>query len=109
MRDLWTLYLFVVVYGLLQRDLVTSITGLLGHLFGTKALARLTGITWGIGYFFALFGPLTAGFLFDKTATYFPGFLIAAIFFAIVALLALMLRPLGRPMQGSIIQNKRAS
>ena len=91
-NSVWTLYLFAVFYGLFSGSLVTAQLGFIGQLFGTKYLAQVTGLIYGIAIFVAAFGPTIAGFIFDIMGSYFFAFLLLIALFAAAACVTLTIK-----------------
>ena len=91
-NSVWTLYLFAVFYGLFSGSLVTAQLGFIGQLFGTKYLAQVTGLIYGISIFVAAFGPTIAGFIFDIMGSYFFAFLLLIALFAAAAFVTLTIK-----------------
>ena len=92
-NSVWMLYLFVVLYGFFSGSLVTAQLGLISHLFGTKYLAQIIGLIYGLAIFVAAFGPTIAGFVFDVRGSYFLAFLSVIALFAIAAWASLTIKP----------------
>lgn len=72
--QLWMMYIFAVVFGLLWGGSGTMITSLIGDTFGTGNLGPIMGsITagWALG---AALGPAIGGYIFDTTGLYFYAF-----------------------------------
>jgi OFA family oxalate/formate antiporter-like MFS transporter len=97
-NSLWMLYLFVVLYGFFSGSLVTMQLGLIGQLFGTKYLAQVTGLIYGIAAFVAAFGPTIAGFVFDIMGSYLFAFLLVIALFATTMWVTLTIKPLTSPL-----------
>ncbi len=91
-NSVWKLYLFVSFYGLFYGSLNTTENGIIGHLFGTKFLAQLVGLIFGVAICIGAFGPTIAGFIFDITGSYFLAFLLVIAFFAIAGLVSLTIK-----------------
>jgi MFS family permease len=72
--QLWMMYLFAVVFGLLWGGSGTIITSLVGDSFGTGNLGLIMGMItswWALG---AAAGPALGGFIFDVSSSYFYAF-----------------------------------
>jgi len=93
-RDLWTFYLFAVVFGLCYGGLSPPLFSLLGDIFGLRSLGIIMGALdfgWGIG---SAIGPLLGGLAFDITNSYSSAFITAAISLLLIALfIGLVKRP----------------
>ena len=77
-HDLWTLYLFAIVFGFAFNGLTTAISALLGDIFGIHSIGSIMGmleIGFGIG---AAIGPFIAGIIYDASGSYYIAFLIFA-------------------------------
>jgi len=92
-NSVWMLYLFVVLYGLFSGSLVTAQLGFISQLFGTKYLAQLIGLIYGIAVFVAAFGPTIAGFVFDIMGSYFFAFLLVIALFVAAVCTTLTIKP----------------
>jgi MFS family permease len=92
-KNLWMLYLFVVIYGFSYGAKAGVVGGLIGHLFGTKSLAAILGFivtAWAVA---GIIAPPLGGYIFDKTTSYSVAFIIGAISFVIAGILALTVKP----------------
>lgn len=89
----WALYAFVAVYGICHGGRVPPLVGLIGHFFGTVALAELIGICTGIAMVFGATGPYVAGFLYDVSGNYAVPFTSAGFMLALGGILILLLKP----------------
>jgi Sugar phosphate permease len=92
-KNIWMLYLFVVIYGLSYGAKAAMGGGLIGHLFGTKSLPTILGFiitAWAVA---GLIAPPLAGHIFDVTQSYNVAFIIGAVSFAISGALALTVKP----------------
>ena len=96
----WMLYLFAVFYGFFSGSLVTAQLGFISHLFGTKYLAQVTGLIYGIALFVAAFGATIAGFIFDIMGSYFFAFLLVIALFAAAMCVTLTIKPPTSPVLG---------
>jgi len=88
----WMLYCFVALYGLCHGIRAVAVIGLLGHVFGTRSLGELIGITVASAQLLAALGPYVAGYLFDRLQTYSSTFIALGALLALTALLALKLK-----------------
>jgi len=88
----WMFYCFVGLYGLCHGIRAVAVIGLLGHVFGTRSLGELIGITVAIAQVFGALGPYVAGYLFDRLQTYSITFIALGALLALTALLALKLK-----------------
>ena len=88
----WTLYCFVALYGMCHGTRAVAVIGLLGHVFGTRSLGELIGITIAVAQLFGAMGPYVAGYLFDRLQTYSSTFIALGALLALTALLALKLK-----------------
>lgn len=77
--EMWTLFVFAVVFGLGYGGCATSGISLVGLYFGVKSLAVIIALV-NVGFTFgAALGPVLAGYIFDISATYQVAFVIFAI------------------------------
>jgi MFS family permease len=85
--ELWMLYLFGFLWGFSFGGFDTSMTALLGDVFGLRNIGIIIGtlcIGWGFG---AAVGSTLGGLIFDLTQTYFMAFLGGAVLMLMLALL----------------------
>lgn len=69
-NQLWMMYAFAVIFGLLWGGSGTITTSLVGDTFGTDNLGRIMGIItagWALG---AAIGPAVGGYIFDAWGSY---------------------------------------
>jgi len=74
----WMFYLFAVGFGFGLGGLSTSVTAIIGDIFGSGNLGTITGalvVGFALG---AAMGPLVGGYIFDLSNDYFFAFLIGA-------------------------------
>jgi len=72
----WMLYLFAIFYGLAHGGFFTLISPLVAGLFGVGSHGVLIGIVVFAGTAGGAFGPVLAGYLFDRVQSYQPVFLL---------------------------------
>jgi len=92
-RELWTLYLFAVIFGFSHSGVHTLVSPTVAELFGLSSHGVIfgcvmLGMTLGLAT-----GPLVAGYIFDITSSYQLAFLIHAILNVIGLILVLCLKP----------------
>jgi len=87
----WTLYCFVALYGLSHGIRAVALLGMLGHVFGTRSLGELIGVTIAIAQLCGAMGPYMAGYLFDRWHTYSITFVALGVLVGLSSLLALRL------------------
>lgn len=68
--EAWMLYCFVGVYGLAQGVRAVSVSGVIGCLFGMRAIGELIGIAMACAQLTAALGPYAAGYLHDVLGSY---------------------------------------
>ncbi|MFC1863137.1 MFS transporter [Thermodesulfobacteriota bacterium] len=76
--ELWMMYAFAAIFGLLWGGSGTIITSLIGDTFGTRNLGPIMGIItagWALG---AAVGPALGGLIFDVSNSYFYAFGVGA-------------------------------
>lgn len=90
---LWMLYLFAVIFGLCFGANAPLVPGILGSFFGTARLGAIIGACHALTVAGSSTGPFVAGIVFDHTQSYDLAFAIAAVFWALAAVLSLAIRP----------------
>ena len=90
---LWMIYVFAAVYGFFYGGKVPQSPGLAGYFFPGKALATIFGAISAVSAIGGVIGPLIGGFVWDATDSYRLAFIIGACFWALAAVLALLLKP----------------
>jgi MFS family permease len=94
--DLWTLYLFVVVYGVAQGGVPVSQTMVVGDLFGLRYLGVIMASTMVMGSMGGSLGAPLAGSIYDSDGTYRLAFVICLVLGALAFAFSLLLRRAGR-------------
>jgi len=89
-----TLYGFALFYGFGYGSLAPVTPYLISDRFGGQVI----GVAYGLSTFFAAgvggaLGPLIGGYIFDKTGSYRPGWIISMICLLMISLLILALKP----------------
>jgi MFS family permease len=85
--DVWSFYVFGVIFGLAWGGIVTMITAAVGDVFGMKHLGAVMGvisIAWAAG---AAVGPVVGGYIYDFCGNYMPAFLFGAVIMAAASIL----------------------
>jgi len=91
-QDLWSLYLFALVFGFFYSGFGTSGAALISDTFGLSKIGVIFGlleISFGIG---AAIGPAFGGIIFDVRHSYSLAFLIGAVAMLVVTLLIVLVR-----------------
>ena len=91
-QDLWSLYLFALVFGFFYSGFGTSGAALISDTFGLNKIGVIFGlleISFGIG---AAIGPAFGGIIFDVRHSYSLAFLIGAVAMLVVTLLIVLIR-----------------
>lgn len=91
-QELWTFYLFTIVYGFAYGGFDSASMALTSEVFGVRNLGVIVGmlsVGWGIG---AAVGPAVAGWLFDISGSYSVAFLIGALAMLLVTLCVAFIR-----------------
>ncbi|MFC1860827.1 MFS transporter [Chloroflexota bacterium] len=78
-HELWTFYLFALIFGLSWGGLSTTLTTLVGDVFGRRNIGILMGWQGFAWYGGAAIGPALGGLLFDATQSYTVAFIIGAV------------------------------
>ncbi len=95
-REVWTLYLFAIVFGFTLGGMGTSESPLVARLFGLSSHGLIFGVA-GIGFTGgAAIGPLVMGYIFDLTGSYQMAFPICAALGVVGLISAAVLRPTKR-------------
>ena len=91
-KELWMLYLFAVVYGFGHGGLLTVISPIVAEHFGLRSHGAIFGIVFFSTMVGGALGPVTAGYIFDITASYSLAFWICTVVSVITLGLILSLR-----------------
>lgn len=73
-RNVWMLYVFVLLFGLCHGSRIPAQLGILGEHYDMRDLGRTIGIASAVSMFFGAFAPYIAGFIFDTTGSYLVAF-----------------------------------
>ena len=92
-QSLWMIYSFAIIYGFFYGGHVPQIPGLIGYFFPGKSLTTIFGTLGAISSMGSILGPLVGGLVWDRTGSYGMAFIIGASFWALAAILALLLKP----------------
>ena len=68
--EVWMLYCFVGLYGMSQGVRAVAGSGLIGSLYGMRAVGELIGIAMACAQLAAALGPYAAGYLHDALGNY---------------------------------------
>jgi MFS family permease len=91
-REMWMLYLFIVVFGFFCAGMAASESPLVAGFFGLSSHGLIYGVVhlgFTVG---AAAGPFVAGYIFDLTGSYQVAFMVCAVVSIIGIILAAMLR-----------------
>jgi len=92
-RELWTLYLFAIVFGLGLGGMGTSESPLVARLFGLTSHGLIYGVT-GLGFTIGgAVGPVIIGYICDITASYQGAFIACAALGIVGCILLVVLKP----------------
>jgi OFA family oxalate/formate antiporter-like MFS transporter len=90
--EIWSFYLFGLLFGFFYSGTVPIFPTLLGSFFGLSALGTIYGF-FGTSYSVAAIGgPLVAGYIHDITGTYFYPFALAIVFCYMAASLSFFIK-----------------
>jgi MFS family permease len=95
LTQLWSLYLFAVLFGLAYGALAAAHSPLVAWLFGIKQHGLIFGASfngWTVG---CALGPIFAGYVFDATGSYRSAFLVCAVLSVVGLVLTTRLSPRG--------------
>jgi MFS family permease len=96
-RELWMLYVFASSFGFLWGGLSTTVTALIGDIFGMRSLGAIMGVMsvgWSLG---AATGPAIGGFIFDMRGSYLTAFAGGASAMLVATLFAALIRAQPNP------------
>ncbi|MGA8849882.1 MAG: MFS transporter [Dehalococcoidia bacterium] len=92
-QSLWMIYFFAIIFGFFSGGLAPQVPGLIGYFFPGKSLTTIFGTLSAISSPGSILGPLVGGLVWDRTGSYGMAFIIGASFWALTAILALLLKP----------------
>jgi OFA family oxalate/formate antiporter-like MFS transporter len=96
-EEVWSFYLFGLLFGFFYSGTVPIFPTLLGRFFGLRALGTIYGF-FGTSYSVAaIVGPLIAGYILDITGTYLYPFVLAIVFCYIAASLSFLIKKPEKP------------
>jgi MFS family permease len=72
------LYPSALLFGLAFGGTSILFPAIIGDFFGRLAVGRILGLSWAIAASSAAFGPVIAGYLFDRTGSYGSAFALSA-------------------------------
>jgi MFS family permease len=87
------LYLVLPFYGFAHGASYSLISPLIASLFGTRSQGAIYGIIIFGGTMGGAVGPLLAGYIFDRTDTYWPSFIVLSVMAAAGTLVLASIRP----------------
>ncbi len=93
-KELWTFYLFAVLFGFGFSGLIVLQPALIARLFGLGSLGVIFGSVEFVSTILAIPSPIVAGYIFDIKDSYQLAFLILAGVSIIGLMLSLLLRPI---------------
>lgn len=85
-QELWTFYLFALVFGFGFGGVDVTTASLIGDIFGKRSLGAIMGmltVAWGLG---AAGGPIVGGLVFDITESYLIAFSAGIVAMVVTAL-----------------------
>ncbi|HSG30722.1 MAG TPA: MFS transporter [Thermodesulfobacteriota bacterium] len=91
-KDIEYYFIFGLLFGFFYSGWVPIFPMILGDFFGLKALGAIYGFFGTSFSIAAIIGPILAGYLFDRTGSYFYPFLIAIIICYLAALLTFFIK-----------------
>ena len=93
-RQPWMLYAIIPFYGFAHGSTYSLISPLVAKLFGTRSQGAIYGVVIFGGTVGGAGGPLLAGEIFDRTASYTTAFLILAVAAGVGTVLLALLKPI---------------
>jgi MFS family permease len=94
-REVWSLYLFAVIYGFAHGGFFAILSPIVAGLFGTYSQGANLGVVIFSGTIGGSIGPVLAGHVFDVTHSYRLVFIILLVLAVIGLLLIMSLKPVG--------------
>ena len=91
-QQLWMLYLFALIYGLVYGGMTPSMAALISDTFGLRKIGAILGVLdvgFGLG---AAIGPVVGGLIFDVSKSYFTAFLLGVVAMVVVTLFVTQIR-----------------
>ncbi len=93
-KELWMLYLFVVVFGFGYGGIAVLISPVAAEQFGLNSLGIILGMILFSCAIGETIGPVAAGYIFDVTGSYYLAFLSCAVLSSASVLLIYLLKPI---------------
>lgn len=95
-RDLWMLYLFVIIFSFASGGMGSCEAPLVAGVFGLRFIGSLVGLLTLASAAGSAVGPMVTGYIFDVTGRYQPAFWALVAISAVNIVLAVILRPTKR-------------
>jgi MFS family permease len=92
-KELWTLYLFAVIFGFGYGGISALLSLIVSELFGLSSHGAILGVITIFVESGSAIGPVLAGHIFDVTGKYQPAFLVFSVISVIGIMLAWLLKP----------------
>lgn len=93
-KDLWTLYVFGLIYGFGHGGLATMESPIVARIYGMRSHGAILGLVFFGDTCGGALGPVVAGYIFDITQNYYPAFQLGAGIGVVSLIAVLLLRPL---------------
>jgi MFS transporter, OFA family, oxalate/formate antiporter len=90
--DAGLLFPSALLFGLATGGTSTLLPAIVGDFFGRLSVGAIFGFVWAIAASAAAFGPLIAGYMYDRTGSYADAFALSAALNVVAACLVLFLR-----------------
>jgi MFS family permease len=90
-KDLWTLFLFAAIYGIVQGGFLISHNLTIGNLFGPRNLGAIFASVMVMGLLGASLGAPVAGSIYDNLGNYDAAFVITLVLGAVALILSFLL------------------
>jgi sugar phosphate permease len=87
-REVWSLALFVIVFGFSYFATVPLVSGAVADLFGSLSMGGILGLIWLSHAMGQAVGPFVAGFAYDHWGSYTFAFLLSALLLFLAAALS---------------------
>ncbi len=92
-REMWSFYIFAVIFGFGYGGMVASQAPIVADLFGMRSHGVILGVIVSTITFGSAVGPVMAGAIYDAVGSYTIAFIVCVVFGVTGIILSLFLRP----------------